>query len=101
MYRMMYVQSFTLEGCFHIYLLKVESFSDLIENLIFRGGPTSMICDITTRLEANHGPVCNLHKWDVTWSLQCTYTENGLYSEVADILCPVVQLLKWDIFAYS
>ena len=26
---------------------------------------TSMICDIKTSLEANCGPVCNLHKTDV------------------------------------
>ena len=46
--RMMYVQSLTLEGCFHIHLLKVESFSELIENLILRGGTPKITCDITT-----------------------------------------------------
>ena len=48
---MMYVQSLTPEDCFHIHLLKVESFSVLIENPFLKGGPTSMICDITTSLE--------------------------------------------------
>jgi len=62
---MMYVQSLTLEGCFHIRLLEVESFSVLIENLILRGGPMSTICDIPTSLEANPGPIFNLQKFDV------------------------------------
>ena len=89
----MYVQSLKLEGCFHIHLLKVESFSELIENLIVRGGPTGMICDITNSLEANPGPVGNLHKYDVeTWSLQCTNTEHWLYSEGGDILGQLHQL---------
>ena len=64
---MMYVQSLTLEGCFHIYLLKVESFSVLIENPILRGRPMSMICDITTSLEANLGPKFKL---SVMWKLE-------------------------------
>ena len=42
------MQSLTLVGCFHIHLLKVESFSVLIENQILRSGPMSMICDIAT-----------------------------------------------------
>ena len=76
LYRVMYVQ---------------ESFSGL-KNLILKGRPMS---DITTSLEVNPGPVFNLHKCDVeTHSLQCTNTENGLYSEAEDILCPTVQLLK-------
>ena len=62
---MMYVQSLTLEGCFHIQLLKVESFSVLTGNQILRGGPTRMIYDITTSLEANPGPIFNIHKCDV------------------------------------
>ena len=40
-------------------------FSVFIENQILRGGPMSMICDITTSLEANSGPVFNLHRCDV------------------------------------
>ena len=93
------VKKKAVEGCFHIHLLKVESFSELIENLIVRGGPTGMICDITNSLEANPGPVGNLHKYDVeTWS---TETKIGLFSEVGDILCPAVKLLKWNIFTYS
>ena len=41
------------------------NFFVLIENLILRDGPKSMICDITTSLEANHDPVFKLHKCDV------------------------------------
>lgn len=63
MYR--YVRGLTLEGFFHIHLLKVESFYVLIKNLIFRGEPTSMICDGTNSLEANPGPIVNLQKCDV------------------------------------
>lgn len=40
------VQSLTLEGCFHIHLLKVESFFVLI-------GTVSIVCDITANLESN------------------------------------------------
>ena len=80
---------------FNIHLLKVESFSVLIENPVLRGGSMSMICDIATGLEANPGPIFNFHKCDVeTWGLQCTNTENELYSEVGDILCPTVKLQK-------
>lgn len=39
LYRMMYVWTLTLEGCFYIHLLKVESFSVANENQIFSGGP--------------------------------------------------------------
>ena len=78
---MMYVQSFTLEGCF-----QVEIFFVLIENQILRSRPASIICDITTSFEANSGPIFNLHKCDVeAWGLQCTNTENELYSEAGDI----------------
>ena len=56
--RIMYVKSLKLEGCFHIHLLKVESFSALIEN-------TSMICEITTSFEVYCSPVWNLGKCDV------------------------------------
>ena len=40
-------------------------FSELIKNLSLRGGPMSTICDITTNLEANRSPVCDLHRCDV------------------------------------
>lgn len=44
-----------------------------------RAGPTSMICDITNRLEADPGPIFCIHKCDMkTRSPQCTYTEKGL-----------------------
>ena len=33
-----------------------------------------------------------------TWSLQCTDAENGLYSEVGDILYPEVKFVKLKIF---
>lgn len=33
-----------------------------------------------------------VHKCDMeTWNLQRSYTENGIFSEVEDILCPVVE----------
>lgn len=43
--------------------------------------------------EAEPGRVSSIHnEFDVeTLSLQCTYNENGLYSEVRDIFCPVSQ----------
>ena len=62
---MMYVQSLILEGCFHINLLNVESFSVLSENPMLRGGHTNMICDIINSLEANSGPIFNLYMCDV------------------------------------
>lgn len=45
------VQNDVCAVCFHVHLLKVESFSELIENLILRGGPTSMTCETTNSLE--------------------------------------------------
>ncbi len=45
-------QSLTLEGQFNIRLLRVESFSVPTENVILRGGHSSMICDITNSLRA-------------------------------------------------
>lgn len=43
----------TREGCFHIHCSKCEfPLSLLKENLIERGGATSMICDTTNSLEA-------------------------------------------------
>ena len=62
---MMYVQSLTLEGCLHIHLLKSGKLEVFIEITILRGGPTSVICDNTNILEANPGPMCNLHKCNV------------------------------------
>ena len=56
---------FMCRVCFHIHLLKVGTFSVLIENPILSGGPMSMICDITNYMEAYPGPVFNLHKCDV------------------------------------
>ncbi len=38
-----YVQSLTLEGCFHIHLLKNEGFSELTLNLSVTSGRTSKI----------------------------------------------------------
>ena len=49
--RMLHQQNLTLEGCFHIHLLKVESFPVLKENLSLRHITTIMICDITTSLK--------------------------------------------------
>lgn len=50
---------------------------------------------VTLKTNPNPGPVCHLHKCDVeTRSLQCTNTDNRLYIEVGDMLCPAVKLLK-------
>lgn len=47
----------------------------------------SMICDITSSLDVNPGPVFSVHACDVeTRSLRCTNTENG--REGGDVLCP-------------
>lgn len=56
----MYVQSLTLKGCSHIYLLKVGSFSVLVENLNFKSGPTIMMCGITTSLGASPGLILSV-----------------------------------------
>lgn len=56
-------------------------FSSLTEN--FRSGPSSRICNITTTLDTNPGPVNILDKCGVrTWSLQCRNSEKGLYCDV-------------------
>ena len=65
------MQSLTLEGCFHIQLLKMEIFSVLIENLIFRGGLTSRICDIKVSLEANLVLIFNLRQYSTYTSVMC------------------------------
>ena len=53
-------------------------------------------CYSTTSLKDKYGLVFNLHKCDVeTWSLQCTQTENGLFSEVEDSF----NILLYTIFA--
>ena len=46
---MMYMQSLILKGCFHVYLLKVESFSVIIENHL-RGDRCAGFCDIANGL---------------------------------------------------
>ena len=45
-----------------------EKVSALILNMSFRQVPVSMTCDITTYLEANHGPVSNFTR--VLWLFQ-------------------------------
>ncbi len=60
---MMYVQSFKLESCFQIDLLKVGI--SLIVYLILRGGLKGMICDVTNRLEVSPGSIYDLNKCDV------------------------------------
>ena len=55
-----------------------------------------MICDIKNSLEANHGPIFSIHKFDVeTWSFQCS-TLRMHFSESRDILCPAVLNLKYS-----
>ena len=62
-----------------------------------RGLPASMICDITKAFLASCGPILSKHKYDMeTLSLQCTYAENWLYSEVRDILYPALKFVKWE-----
>ena len=79
LYKMIYVQSLTLKGCFYIYLLKLESFSALVENPFLRGALTRMICDITNSLKASTCPTVNLQMCDVEiWNLWCTYAEERL-----------------------
>lgn len=44
----------------------------------------SVICDTTNCLEANLGSIGSIHKSDEeTWSIECPYTENGLYRKEA------------------
>lgn len=67
-YITMYVQSLSLEGCFHIYLLKDESFSVLTLKLSLRRGRAhaqARFCDILNCLEASRGLIFSLRKCDV------------------------------------
>lgn len=43
--------------------LNLQSFSVLIWNQFLRGETTSKTFDITTSVEVNPGPICNLYKW--------------------------------------
>ena len=55
---------------------------------ILKGGSMSMICDITSSLEANPSHLFSMCECDVeTQSLECTHIENGLDSEARDYLC--------------
>ncbi len=69
---MMYVWSLTLEDCFHIHLLKRESFSVLALNL-----------------SLTRGLICNYKS--VMWKLEASsaHTQRINFS-----VCPVVKLLK-------
>lgn len=78
-----------------VYLLKVSIFPVLIENLISRGRPASMIYDNNTNLEANPRPIFSINQCNVkARNLQCTYTENRLYSELGDTWWPVGKIYK-------
>ena len=44
-------------------------------------------------------PISSLHKFHV--ETPSTHTENGLGSEVGDILCQAFTRVKWNIFSYS
>ena len=78
--RMMYVQSLTVEGCFHIHLLTVDRKAEMsrsIENPILKRGLMSRICGIANSLEVNSSPIFNFNKCDVEkghihrkWTLQ-------------------------------
>lgn len=60
-------------------------FSALIQNLIQRGGATSMTCDITNSSEANPGPTFS----SVMWKL--------VHSSVLLLIVPS-RLVKWNLF---
>ncbi len=61
-----------------------------------------MFCDITNSLKTNTSPIFNMQKCDMeTWSLQGTYTGNGLYSEVGNTYCAAVQLIFINIYSIT
>lgn len=76
---------FGARGLFSPSLLKVCVFSALIQNLIQRGGATSMTCDITNSSEANPGPTFS----SVMWKL--------VHSSVLLLIVPS-RLVKWNLF---
>lgn len=51
------------------------------------------VCDITNSLEADPSPRFSQHKCDVD-------TENGLYCDLGDILCPAVKLVTTIVFQF-
>lgn len=55
--QMMYVQSFLLEGCFHIHLLLCACLKAQFKTRTYKH-------DFSDEWEVNHGPICSLHKWD-------------------------------------
>lgn len=74
---------------FHLHVVsRVSDFEAVIltfiENHILRGGPTSIIYDITNFFKANPGPMFSIHKYDVenlkppvhTHTLRMCFTEN-------------------------
>lgn len=74
--------------CFHIGLLgeggKLRFVFTL--NLCPTCVRTSRICDITTSLEANHGPVCDSHRCDVATRSFLHACAEIFFREVQDIL---------------
>lgn len=74
---MMYVQSFTLEGCFHFNLLEGESFPVLTLNLKFNTCMYNMILWNHHHFGRQNGPIFKLQKCDVDiWNVLDIYTEN-------------------------
>ncbi len=69
---------FDTKGCFHIHLLKVESFNVLTENPF--QGVAYKICDITKSLEANPGPIFNLQKPDERENCNCSCCSPACFS---------------------
>ena len=61
----LYCAEFDTRRLFFHLSAEMKSFSVLTENEILKGGPASRICDITIILNADPGPICNLHKRDV------------------------------------
>lgn len=83
---MIHVQSLTVEGCFNIIFLTYK-FSLPIENLILRGGPASLICDIRKSLEASTGPMIDIDK--------CDMERNGRHLVSSSITCELKNIFPF------
>ena len=67
----MYVQSLTLECCFDIHRRKCIFSLLSVKQWFLRGGPTSVVCDITNSQEANQSRIFRIKKRDVeNWKLK-------------------------------
>ncbi len=91
----MSVQSLTLQGCFHVHLLKVESFSALIEKPILMGGPTRFVTSLMV-----WKPILDQYStWkSVMWKLEASgeQTLRMDFKVKGNTCCPAVQLIFID-----